>query len=192
MTGSVVEQLVPTPLEMNSSSSEAGDFEAQRIGVASAVALLSGIIMVKQMHKVCGFTAMADLSFCYDTNHNYMLISLCPSSVCLVFSWASSPPICQSQLLRLSPALLPSMSPSHSCKICWGCGSLATLGPSPSSRWAAFHDDGLIQYVVIWCCLLTAHWLVCSDFRVSDGEPASHQHGGAAHLLGVFGCSGAS
>ncbi|KAF3860424.1 hypothetical protein F7725_000679 [Dissostichus mawsoni] len=46
MTGSVVEQLVPTPLEMNSSSSEAADFEAQRIGVASAVALLSGIIML--------------------------------------------------------------------------------------------------------------------------------------------------
>lgn len=48
MTGSVVEQLVPTPLELNSSSSEAADFEAQRIGVASAVALLSGIIMVRQ------------------------------------------------------------------------------------------------------------------------------------------------
>lgn len=48
MTGSVVEQLVPTPLDLNSSSSEADDFEAQRIGVASAVALLSGIIMVKQ------------------------------------------------------------------------------------------------------------------------------------------------
>lgn len=48
MTGSVVEQLVPTPLEMNSSSSEAADFEAQRIGVASAVALLSGIIMVRK------------------------------------------------------------------------------------------------------------------------------------------------
>lgn len=52
MTGSVVEQLVPTPLEMNSSSSEAADFEAQRIGVASAVALLSGIIMVRPMRKV--------------------------------------------------------------------------------------------------------------------------------------------
>lgn len=48
MTGSVVEQLVPTPLDLNSSSSEAADFEAQRIGVASAVALLSGIIMVRQ------------------------------------------------------------------------------------------------------------------------------------------------
>lgn len=54
MTGSVVEQLVPTPLEMNSSSPEAADFEAQRIGVASAVALLSGIIMVRQRHKVYG------------------------------------------------------------------------------------------------------------------------------------------
>lgn len=46
MTGSVVEQLVPTPLEMNSSLSAVAEFEAQRIGVASAVALLSGIIMV--------------------------------------------------------------------------------------------------------------------------------------------------
>lgn len=45
MTGSVVEQLVPTPL--NSSSTEAAEFEAQRIGVASAVALLSGIFMVR-------------------------------------------------------------------------------------------------------------------------------------------------
>lgn len=52
MTGSVVEQLVPTPLELNSSSSEAADFEAQRIGVASAVALLSGIIMVNQRHHL--------------------------------------------------------------------------------------------------------------------------------------------
>lgn len=52
MTGSVVEQLVPTPLEINSTSSEATDFEAQRIGVASAVALLSGIIMVRQMDNV--------------------------------------------------------------------------------------------------------------------------------------------
>lgn len=52
MTGSVVEQLVPSPLEINSSSSEASDIEAQRIGVASAIALLSGIIMVKQTQKV--------------------------------------------------------------------------------------------------------------------------------------------
>lgn len=47
MTGSVVEQLVPTPLEVNTSLPAAAEFEAQRIGVASAVALLSGIIMVK-------------------------------------------------------------------------------------------------------------------------------------------------
>lgn len=47
MTGSVVEQLVPSPLEMNSSSPEAAEIEGQRIGVASAVALLSGIIMVR-------------------------------------------------------------------------------------------------------------------------------------------------
>lgn len=47
MTGSVVEQLVPTPLETNSSLSAAAEIEAERIGVASAVALLSGIIMVE-------------------------------------------------------------------------------------------------------------------------------------------------
>uniref|UniRef100_A0A665X8E9 Solute carrier family 26 member 10 n=1 Tax=Echeneis naucrates TaxID=173247 RepID=A0A665X8E9_ECHNA len=55
MTGSVVEQLVPTPLELNSSSSEAADFEAQRIGVASAIALLSGIIMLCMCGLQLGF-----------------------------------------------------------------------------------------------------------------------------------------
>uniref|UniRef100_A0A668SXL7 STAS domain-containing protein n=1 Tax=Oreochromis aureus TaxID=47969 RepID=A0A668SXL7_OREAU len=55
MTGSVVEQLVPSPLEMNSSSSEASDFEAQRIGVASAIALLSGIIMLCMFALQLGF-----------------------------------------------------------------------------------------------------------------------------------------
>lgn len=73
MTGSVVEQLVPSPLEMNSSSPEAAEFEGQRIVVASAVALLSGIIMVKQTYKIYGLksqndynyaTEIADLSFC--------------------------------------------------------------------------------------------------------------------------------
>lgn len=62
MTGSVVEQLVPTPLEMNSSSPEAAEFEAQRIGVASAVALLSGIIMVNQH---LDRHASAWLTFCF-------------------------------------------------------------------------------------------------------------------------------
>uniref|UniRef100_A0A8C5N867 Solute carrier family 26 member 10-like n=1 Tax=Gouania willdenowi TaxID=441366 RepID=A0A8C5N867_GOUWI len=55
MTGSVVEQLVPVPLELNSSSSEAADFEAQRIGVASAVALLSGLIMLCMFGLQLGF-----------------------------------------------------------------------------------------------------------------------------------------
>lgn len=45
--------------------------------------------------------------------------------------------------------------------------------------------DGLI-----WR-LPKAHMPVCSDFRVSCGEPASHQHGGAVNLLGVFGRPGA-
>lgn len=47
---------------------------------------------------------------------------------------------------------------------------------------------------VIWvfggvCSQLTG---LCSDFSISDGEPASHQHGRAADLLGVFGSPGAS
>ncbi|XP_061684712.1 solute carrier family 26 member 10 isoform X3 [Syngnathoides biaculeatus] len=55
MTGSVVEQLVPTPTELNSSSPEGADFELQRIGVASAVALLSGIIMLCMFGLQLGF-----------------------------------------------------------------------------------------------------------------------------------------
>uniref|UniRef100_A0A3Q2EHZ1 Solute carrier family 26 member 10 n=1 Tax=Cyprinodon variegatus TaxID=28743 RepID=A0A3Q2EHZ1_CYPVA len=55
MTGSVVEQLVPTPLAFNSSSPEAAEFEAQRIGVASAIALLSGIIMLCMFGLQLGF-----------------------------------------------------------------------------------------------------------------------------------------
>lgn len=52
MTGSVVEQLVPIPLALNSSSPEAAEFEAQRIGVASAVAFLSGIMMVNNICSI--------------------------------------------------------------------------------------------------------------------------------------------
>uniref|UniRef100_A0A6Q2YBA6 SLC26A/SulP transporter domain-containing protein n=1 Tax=Esox lucius TaxID=8010 RepID=A0A6Q2YBA6_ESOLU len=55
MTGSVVEQLVPTPLQLNTSSPEAAEFEAQRIGVASAVALLSGIMMLCMFGLQLGF-----------------------------------------------------------------------------------------------------------------------------------------
>ncbi|XP_072306055.1 solute carrier family 26 member 10 isoform X2 [Eucyclogobius newberryi] len=55
MTGTVVEQLVPTPLDLNSSSSAAAEFETQRITVASAVALLSGIIMLCMFGLQLGF-----------------------------------------------------------------------------------------------------------------------------------------
>ncbi|XP_016368593.1 solute carrier family 26 member 10-like [Sinocyclocheilus rhinocerous] len=55
MTGSVVEQLVPIPLTLNSSSPEAAEFEAQRIGVASAVAFLSGIMMLCMCGLQLGF-----------------------------------------------------------------------------------------------------------------------------------------
>ncbi|KAG5282397.1 hypothetical protein AALO_G00055540 [Alosa alosa] len=55
MTGSVVEQLVPTPLALNTSSAEAAEFEAQRIGVASAVAFLSGILMLGMFSLQLGF-----------------------------------------------------------------------------------------------------------------------------------------
>lgn len=84
MTGSVVEQLVPTPLEMNSSSSAATELEAQRIGVASAVALLSGIIMVKHgENEKCVENTAVDVV--------YGRASLAHSSACVAFSWASSP-----------------------------------------------------------------------------------------------------
>ncbi|XP_064155201.1 solute carrier family 26 member 10 isoform X1 [Anguilla rostrata] len=53
MTGSVVEQLVPVGL--NSSSAEAAEAEAQRIGVASAVAFLSGIMMIGMFGLQLGF-----------------------------------------------------------------------------------------------------------------------------------------
>ncbi|KAJ8369912.1 hypothetical protein SKAU_G00099400 [Synaphobranchus kaupii] len=53
MTGSVVEQLVPVGL--NASSAEAAEAEAQRIGVASAVAFLSGIMMICMFGLQLGF-----------------------------------------------------------------------------------------------------------------------------------------
>ncbi|KAG7471877.1 hypothetical protein MATL_G00102650 [Megalops atlanticus] len=55
MTGSVVEQLVPTPVDLNSSSAEMADIEVQRIGVASAVAFLSGIMMICMFSLQLGF-----------------------------------------------------------------------------------------------------------------------------------------
>ncbi|XP_057685216.1 solute carrier family 26 member 10 [Corythoichthys intestinalis] len=55
MTGSIVEQLVPSSPELNISSLDGSDFELQRIGVASAVALLSGIIMLCMFGLQLGF-----------------------------------------------------------------------------------------------------------------------------------------
>lgn len=46
MTGTVVEQLVPTPPDLNCSSPEVAELEDQRIRVASAIAFLSGLMMV--------------------------------------------------------------------------------------------------------------------------------------------------
>lgn len=48
MTGTVVEQLVPTPPDLNCSSPEVAELEDQRIGVASAIAFLSGMMMVRK------------------------------------------------------------------------------------------------------------------------------------------------
>lgn len=48
MTGTVVEQLVPTPPDLNCSSPEVAELEDQRIGVASAIAFLSGVMMVRK------------------------------------------------------------------------------------------------------------------------------------------------
>lgn len=51
------------------------------------------------------------------------------------------------------------MLPSHSCKACWVCGSLATLGPSLSSRWAAlsrnviflFFFSRVVHFLTVLC-----------------------------------------
>lgn len=48
MTGTVVEQLVPISPDVNCSSPEVAELEDQRIGVASAIAFLSGVMMVSK------------------------------------------------------------------------------------------------------------------------------------------------
>ncbi|XP_041097806.1 solute carrier family 26 member 10 isoform X3 [Polyodon spathula] len=55
MTGSVVERMVPRPVDLNSTSPEAAELEAQKIGVAAAVAFLSGVIMVCMFALQLGF-----------------------------------------------------------------------------------------------------------------------------------------
>ncbi|GAA6100522.1 solute carrier family 26 member 10 [Tachysurus ichikawai] len=55
MTGTVVEQLVPTPPDLNCSSPEVTELEDQRIGVASAIAFLSGLMMLCMFGLQLGF-----------------------------------------------------------------------------------------------------------------------------------------
>ncbi|MCJ8741484.1 hypothetical protein PDJAM_G00071200 [Pangasius djambal] len=55
MTGTVVEQLVPTPPDLNCSSPEVAELEDQRIGVASAIAFLSGVMMLCMFGLQLGF-----------------------------------------------------------------------------------------------------------------------------------------
>ncbi|KAI5095605.1 solute carrier family 26 member 10, partial [Silurus meridionalis] len=55
MTGTVVEQLVPTPADLNCSGPEATEIEDQRIGVASAIAFLSGVMMLCMFGLQLGF-----------------------------------------------------------------------------------------------------------------------------------------
>ncbi|XP_053500199.1 solute carrier family 26 member 10 isoform X2 [Ictalurus furcatus] len=55
MTGTVVEQLVPTPPDLNCSSPEISELEDQRIEVASAVAFLSGVMMLCMFGLQLGF-----------------------------------------------------------------------------------------------------------------------------------------
>ncbi|KAG7323676.1 hypothetical protein KOW79_013378 [Hemibagrus wyckioides] len=55
MTGTVVEQLVPIPPDLNCSSPEVAELEDQRIGVASAIAFLSGVMMLCMFGLQLGF-----------------------------------------------------------------------------------------------------------------------------------------
>nr|XP_033794026.1 solute carrier family 26 member 10 [Geotrypetes seraphini] len=55
MTGSVIERLVPKPLDLNSTSAELADIEQRRIGVAAAIAFLMGLIMIVMFILQLGF-----------------------------------------------------------------------------------------------------------------------------------------
>ncbi|XP_060792981.1 solute carrier family 26 member 10 [Neoarius graeffei] len=57
MTGTVVEQLVPTPPDLNCSGPEVAELENQRIAVASAIAFLSGVMMLCMFGLQLGFLA---------------------------------------------------------------------------------------------------------------------------------------
>ncbi|MEE6517458.1 hypothetical protein FKM82_027660, partial [Ascaphus truei] len=55
MTGSVIERYVQNPMEKNLTSEELSDIEAQRIGMAAAMAFLMGLIMVVMFVLQLGF-----------------------------------------------------------------------------------------------------------------------------------------
>ncbi|XP_029450781.1 solute carrier family 26 member 10 [Rhinatrema bivittatum] len=55
MTGSVIERLVPKPLDLNATSAEVEEIEQQRIGVAAAIAFLMGLIMIVMFILQLGF-----------------------------------------------------------------------------------------------------------------------------------------
>ncbi|XP_075757856.1 solute carrier family 26 member 10-like isoform X2 [Pelodiscus sinensis] len=57
MTGSVVEQLVPRPLEPNATSAELARAEQQRVGLAATVAFLVGLLMLAMFAAQLGFLA---------------------------------------------------------------------------------------------------------------------------------------
>ncbi|XP_032625989.1 solute carrier family 26 member 10 isoform X2 [Chelonoidis abingdonii] len=57
MTGSVVEQLVPWPLEPNATSAELAWVEERRIGVAAAMAFLVGLLLLGMFVVQLGFLA---------------------------------------------------------------------------------------------------------------------------------------
>lgn len=153
MTGTVVEQLVPIPSGLNCSSPEAAEFEDQRIGVASAIAFLSGVMMVRKdqiyltiiptwgmcVKKRINFIkflcfVVAKLHCVMECLYHLFLWLFVSSFVCLVCSWASSPHTYQSPLLRHSPALPHFTWLFHSCRTCWDYGLLATRAPFPCSR----------------------------------------------------------
>lgn len=184
MTGSVVEQLVPTPLEMNSSSSEATELEAQRIGVASAVALLSGIIMVKHAQKI-----KASLE-----TRRWMLFMSERLSPTALHVWPSAGLPLHLPLRANREGLHQRCRlPRHRLPAAKHAGLAA---PSPHRNLLPLQSEfvfsggtkrlgpsSLFKSILLFCLV--------SDFRLGDGEPASHQHGRAAHLAGVSGRPGA-
>lgn len=140
MTGTVVEQLVPTPAALNSSSPEALELEDQRIGVASAVAFLSGVMMVKKKKIVPVLFPSTESSSYICLTHQPVACVCVFSFACLVCSWASSPHTSPNRLLKRLPAPLRFTWLSHSCRTCLDYGFPVTQAPSRSSRFMTFYN----------------------------------------------------